>query len=149
MRYFPRPSMRCAPSGMATAPAAPMAVMRPADTTTVFEFSAVKRATCAAGYSTPPAATVPMRPFDPVGQGFQSIEAAGFSTFELTNAIVKAKVAGDVRQISVREGETVQAGQVLARIDTTDLDAKLIDRTGFTAMHALADRTTASLGLGD
>ncbi|MEO8303657.1 MAG: efflux RND transporter periplasmic adaptor subunit [Betaproteobacteria bacterium] len=45
-------------------------------------------------------------------------------------ATVKAKVSGDVRQITVREGETVQAGQVLARIDTADLDARLIERTG-------------------
>jgi len=60
-------------------------------------------------------------------------------------AIVKAKVAGDVRQITVREGETVQAGQTLARIDTTDLDSKLIDRTGALesarAQLALADKT--------
>jgi membrane fusion protein, multidrug efflux system len=60
-------------------------------------------------------------------------------------AIVKAKVAGDVRQITVREGETVQAGQMLARIDTTDLDSKLIDRTGALesakAQLALADKT--------
>ena len=60
-------------------------------------------------------------------------------------AIVKAKVAGDVLQITVREGETVQAGQMLARIDTTDLDSKLIDRTGALesarAQLALADKT--------
>ena len=62
-------------------------------------------------------------------------------------AIVKAKVAGDVRQITVREGETVQAGQILARIDTTDLDSKLIDRTGALesarAQLALAEKTRA------
>src|SRR6516164_9507194 len=45
-------------------------------------------------------------------------------------AIVKAKVAGDVLQVTVREGETVKAGQMLARIDTSDLDARLIDRMG-------------------
>ena len=63
----------------------------------------------------------------------------------MRQAVVKAKVAGDVREIKVREGETVQAGQMLARIDTTDLDSKLIDRTGALesakAQLALADKT--------
>src|SRR5258705_2781824 len=45
-------------------------------------------------------------------------------------AIVQAKVAGDVRQITVREGETVQAGQMLLRIHTTHPHSKLIDRRG-------------------
>jgi len=65
----------------------------------------------------------------------------------MRQAIVKAKVAGDVQQITVREGETVQAGQVLARIDTTDLESKLIDRTGALesarAQLALAEKTRA------
>ena len=60
-------------------------------------------------------------------------------------ATVKAKVSGDVRQITVREGETVQAGQVLARIDTADLDAKLLERIGAMesakAQLALAEKT--------
>ncbi len=63
-------------------------------------------------------------------------------------ATVKAKVSGDVRQVTVREGETVQAGQVLARIDTADLDAKLIERVGALesakAQLALAGKTRAS-----
>jgi RND family efflux transporter MFP subunit len=63
-------------------------------------------------------------------------------------ATVKAKVSGDVKQVTVREGETVQAGQVLARIDTTDLDAKLIDRVGALesakAQLALAEKTRTS-----
>ena len=63
-------------------------------------------------------------------------------------ATVKAKVSGDVRQITVREGETVQAGQVLARIDTADLEAKLIERIGALesakAQLALAEKTRAT-----
>ena len=63
-------------------------------------------------------------------------------------ATVKAKVSGDVRQITVREGETVQAGQVLARIDTADLDAKLIERIGALegakAQLALAEKNRAT-----
>jgi RND family efflux transporter MFP subunit len=62
-------------------------------------------------------------------------------------AIVKAKVAGDLRQINVREGEAVRAGQVLARIDTTDLESKLVDRIGALesakAQLALAEKTRA------
>ncbi|HLF96429.1 MAG TPA: efflux RND transporter periplasmic adaptor subunit [Methylococcaceae bacterium] len=38
---------------------------------------------------------------------------------------VKAKVAGEIREVAVREGETVQAGQVLARIDAVELEARL------------------------
>jgi RND family efflux transporter MFP subunit len=48
----------------------------------------------------------------------------------VNQATVKAKVPGDVRFIAVREGERVQAGQVLARIDTADLEAKLVERVG-------------------
>ena len=63
-------------------------------------------------------------------------------------ATVKAKVSGDVRQITVREGEAVQAGQLLARIDTADLEAKLIERSGALesakAQLALADKTRAT-----
>jgi RND family efflux transporter MFP subunit len=63
-------------------------------------------------------------------------------------ATVKAKVSGDVRQITVREGETVQAGQLLARIDTADLEAKLIERTGALesakAQLALAEKMRAT-----
>jgi len=63
-------------------------------------------------------------------------------------ATVKAKVSGDVRQITVREGEAVQAGQLLARIDTADLEAKLIERIGALesakAQLALAEKTRAT-----
>src|SRR2546425_5044506 len=61
----------------------------------------------------------------------------------MRQAIVKAKVAGDVRQITVREGESVHAGQILVRIDTTDLDSKLIDRVG------ALESARAQLGLAE
>ena len=38
---------------------------------------------------------------------------------------VKSKVSGEVRQVLVREGERVNQGQVLAQIDTADLQARL------------------------
>ena len=66
----------------------------------------------------------------------------------LNQAAVKAKVSGEVRYITVREGERVQAGQVLARIDTADLEVKLVERVGALesakAQLALAEKTRAS-----
>ncbi|MBC7502544.1 MAG: efflux RND transporter periplasmic adaptor subunit [Herminiimonas sp.] len=38
----------------------------------------------------------------------------------VNQAAVKAKVAGEVREVLVREGETVKAGQVLVRMDTNE-----------------------------
>lgn len=66
----------------------------------------------------------------------------------VNQATVKAKVSGDVRHITVREGETVRAGQVLVRIDAADLEARLIERMGALesakAQLALAEKTRAS-----
>ena len=65
-------------------------------------------------------------------------------------ATVKAKVSGDVRQVTVREGESVQAGQLLARIDTADLESKLIERMGALesakAQLALAEKNRTTNG---
>jgi RND family efflux transporter MFP subunit len=59
--------------------------------------------------------------------------------------VVKAKVAGDVAGLTVREGEAVRAGQVLAHIDSPDLKARLVDRQGAVesarAQLALAEKT--------
>jgi RND family efflux transporter MFP subunit len=38
---------------------------------------------------------------------------------------VKSKVSGEVRQVLAREGERVKQGQILAQIDTADLQARL------------------------
>jgi RND family efflux transporter MFP subunit len=63
-------------------------------------------------------------------------------------ATVKAKVSGDVREITVREGDAVQAGQMLVRVDTADLEAKLIERQGqlesAKAQLALAEKTLST-----
>jgi RND family efflux transporter MFP subunit len=65
----------------------------------------------------------------------------------MRQATVKAKVAGDVLAVTVREGERVKSGEVLARIDTTDLEARLADRAGAMesakAQLALAEKTRA------
>jgi len=63
-------------------------------------------------------------------------------------ATVKSKVSGEVRAITVREGDAVQAGQLLARMDTADLEAKLIERQGqlesARAQLAMAEKTLSS-----
>ncbi|HEX2200331.1 MAG TPA: efflux RND transporter periplasmic adaptor subunit [Burkholderiales bacterium] len=46
----------------------------------------------------------------------------------LVEAAVKAKVPGQLVEVTVREGEQVTAGQVLARIDPTDLRARVAAR---------------------
>jgi RND family efflux transporter MFP subunit len=46
----------------------------------------------------------------------------------LTEATVKAKVAGELVEVAVREGESVRQGQVLARIDPTEVRARVAAR---------------------
>lgn len=46
----------------------------------------------------------------------------------LTEATVKAKVAGELVAVTVREGESVRQGQVLARIDLTEVRARVAAR---------------------
>jgi RND family efflux transporter MFP subunit len=41
------------------------------------------------------------------------------------SAIVKARVAGELQELSVREGDRVQAGQVIARIDPSEYQARV------------------------
>jgi membrane fusion protein, multidrug efflux system len=48
----------------------------------------------------------------------------------VNQASVKARVAGEVREVLVREGEAVKAGQVLIRMDTSDYQARVDQAQG-------------------
>lgn len=48
----------------------------------------------------------------------------------VNQAQVKAKVAGEVREVLVREGETVKAGQIVAKIDASEYQARLDQARG-------------------
>jgi RND family efflux transporter MFP subunit len=42
--------------------------------------------------------------------------------------VVKAKIAGEIRELLVREGEPVRAGQVVARIDATEAETRVAEK---------------------
>lgn len=48
----------------------------------------------------------------------------------VSQAVVKAKVAGEVAEVLAREGDAVKAGQLLARIDAVEYQARLEERRG-------------------
>lgn len=48
----------------------------------------------------------------------------------VSQAVVKARVAGEVREVLVREGDAVTAGQVLIRIDGSDYQARVAQAGG-------------------
>lgn len=48
----------------------------------------------------------------------------------VSQAVVKAKVAGEIGEMLVREGDAVKTGQLLARIDATEYRARVDERQG-------------------
>ena len=62
----------------------------------------------------------------------------------VVQATVKSKVSGDVEQVTVREGQDVSQGDVIARIDTRNLQAQY-DREVAAVEKARADMELATL----
>jgi RND family efflux transporter MFP subunit len=59
----------------------------------------------------------------------------------ISQATIKSKVSGEVREAAVREGMAVTQGQVLARLDQADLQARL------TQQQAMLDEAQAKLAM--
>jgi membrane fusion protein, multidrug efflux system len=92
-------------------------------------FAAVKRKSAEPAGATPP--TVEFRQQDLLILEPQTLDRSMPLTGTLTaysEATVKAKIAGELLALTVREGEPVHRGQVLARIDPTEARARLAGR---------------------
>lgn len=66
----------------------------------------------------------------------------------VNTAAVKAKVAGEVQGLQVREGDRVSAGQVLGRVDTTEFQAR-VQQADEQAQAAAAQVTIAQRALSN
>jgi RND family efflux transporter MFP subunit len=82
---------------------------------------------------TPSAPTLEFLPTDIAVIGLhdlrQTLPLSG-SLRAVSQVAVKAKIAGEVREVLVREGEPVKAGQVLVRMDTREYQARLDQAKG-------------------
>jgi HlyD family secretion protein len=94
--------------------------------------------------STPPPATPPQTVAARRGPINATVSATG-SVIAQSSAKLAFKTAGRIAEVSVKPGDTVKAGQVLARLDTTDLSLQVIQQR---AALASAQAKLANLKLG-
>lgn len=77
----------------------------------------------------------------------RTVKVSG-SVQALRTAMVKARIAAELRQLDVREGDTVRAGQVIGRLDDTEVAWRLRQSeeqaANAQAQLAIAERTLAN-----
>jgi membrane fusion protein (multidrug efflux system) len=76
-------------------------------------------------------------------QPLERVLALTGSLAPLTEALVKARLAGELAEFTVREGDSVRRGQVVARIDATEVRARVAARS------ADVEAARAQLGLAE
>ena len=81
-----------------------------------------------AASAAPPATLVELAPSDVVQARRRELAqglAISGSLKALDSALIKARVAGELQGLTLREGDAVKAGQVIARIESSDLAARV------------------------
>ncbi|MEP3332913.1 efflux RND transporter periplasmic adaptor subunit [Sedimentitalea sp.] len=79
---------------------------------------------------------------EPVSRGDLTVRVSATGTIEPTNKVeISSELSGTIAEVLVDYNDTVKAGQVLARLDTVQLDAQLSVQI---ASHAVAEAQLAS-----
>lgn len=99
----------------------------------IFGFAAAKKNGAQASAAAKPVSALELLPSDVAqvkrGELRQILPISG-SLKAINLAVIKAKVSGEVREVFVREGEQVKAGQVLVKMDTSEYEARAVQARG-------------------